>query len=368
MLTRTAPPRYWGLLLAGGSGERLWPWSRRGCPKQFLAITGRRTLLQASYARLRRLMPRDQIFVIGSAGHAALVRRQLPRLPAGRWIGEPIGRNTAAAVGLGALLIGREDPGAVMVVVTADHVIEPDSGWVATVRAAAHLALEDVDRLVCIGIPPTAPVTGYGYLVPSRRRKRVGSLWTARLGRYVEKPSKAVAQRLIRQGASWNSGMFVWTIPAIARALQRYLPSLPRGLVTTVRAEVGTAAFRAQLARLYRRLPSVSIDDGVMEQADDCWMVPARFRWDDVGSWASVWRYLPNDRRGNAVRGPHVGVRTTRSLVLSDPDQLIATLGLRDLIIVRHAGATLVAHRSEVQRIRQLVARCQQKPRWRRCL
>ncbi len=361
--------RYWGMLLAGGQGERLWPWSRRAQPKQFLPIAGRESLFQAAYARLAHLVPRDQIFVIGSAAHATLIQHELPRLSRRRLVAEPIGRNTAAAVGVGALLIGREDPGAVILVMTADQVIEPATAWVDCMRAAAHIALQDVDRLVCIGIKPTGPVTGYGYLVPGPRHRISGSrLWAAPLTRYVEKPPKATAARLIRRGAFWNSGMFVWSIPAIARALQRSLPGITRPLVKTLHAEVGTAAFDVQLAQLYRSLPSISIDYGVMEQAIDRWMVPAPFRWDDVGSWTSVAQYLPRDQAGNAVRGTVLSLDTAGTLIMGDPHRLIATIGVRDLIIVQHGDVIVVAHRSQAQQVKQLVARCQQEAAWQRHL
>lgn len=358
--------RYWGVLMAGGQGERLWPWSRRDLPKQFLKITDGRSLLQHAYARLQQVMPADHIYVIGSAATARLVRRQLPALSSRRWVGEPVGRNTAAAIGVGALLIGRDDPGAVMVVATADHVIEPASRWAECVRAAGHIALEDVDRLVCFGVPPTSPMTGYGYLVPAlgggfgkrrpHHRFASGRVTAWPLARFVEKPSARAARALIRRGALWNSGMFVWSIPAIARALQHHLPQITRGLVLTVKAPVGTQAFHEQLAAVYRRVPSISIDYGVMEQAIDCWMVKGAFGWDDVGSWTSVAHYLTHDREGNAVRGRHIGLDTRRTVVVGDPGQLVATLGVNDLIIVQHRGVTLVAARTKAQRVRQLVA------------
>lgn len=350
--------RYWGVLMAGGQGERLWPWSRRDLPKQFLKITDGRSLLQHGYARLAQVMPKDHIYVIGNAANARLVRRQLPELPAKRWVGEPVGRNTAAAIGTGALLIGREDPGAVMVVATADHVIEPAGRWAECVRAAGRIALEDVDRLVCFGVPPTSPATGYGYLIPASGGKRLasGRVTASPLAKFVEKPSARIAKRLIRRGALWNSGMFVWSIPAIARALQHHLPAITRGLVLTVKAPAGTKAFNEQLASVYRRIPSISIDYGVMEQAIDCWMVQGAFNWDDVGSWTSVAHYLARDREGNAVRGRHIGLDTRRTVVVGEPHHLIATLGVQDLVIVQHRGATLIASRAKAQRIRQLVA------------
>lgn len=366
---RVARDRYWGLLLAGGYGERLWPWSRRACPKSFLTVTGGRSLLQASYDRLRALVPSDQIFVIGLAEHARLIRQQLPTLLRRRWVGEPVSRNTAAAVGVGTLLIGQEDPGAVAFVVTADHIIRPTARWVACLKAAAELAIEDVDRLVCFGIRPSAPTTGYGYLIPGsgRRRLRAG-LWAAPLARYVEKPAPALAQLLIRQGALWNSGMFVWSIAAIARALQRCMPKLTRGLVQTIRAQVGTPAFDRQLKQLYRGLPSVSIDCGVMEQTPDRWMIPATFTWDDVGSWASLLKYLPSDAKGNAVAGPHVGFETENTLVFGESGHLVATVGVRDLVIAHWRGVTLVARRAQAQRVRELVGACRKERRWNRFL
>ena len=362
--------RFWGVLLAGGHGERLWPWSRRDYPKQFLTVTGHRSLLQAAYDRLTQLARPGQVLVIGNGANTDLVRQQLPRLPRDRWVGEPFGRNTAAAIGTAAYLIGREDPGAVMVVATADHVISPAAKWIECMRAAAAVALEDVDRLVCIGIRPTEPATGYGYVLPGPGRRRMpgATRWTAPIARFVEKPPRAVAQRLIRQGALWNSGMFVWSLPAIARALQRHLPQLTRALVRTIRAEPGTRAFTAQLTRVYRQVPPISIDYGVMEHAADRWVVPSSFTWDDVGSWTNIWQYLPLDPHGNAVRARHAGVETKNTLILGEQGHLIGTIGVKDLIIVQSRGVTLIAHRSQAQRVRQLVARCQEESRWRQHL
>ena len=362
--------RYWGVLLAGGQGERLWPWSRHDRPKQFLPITGRQSLLQLAYARLARLIPRHHIYVIGNAAHTRLVREQLPQMPRHRWVGEPVGRNTAAAIGAGAFLIGREDPGAIMVVATADHMIEPAGRWVEAVRAAGEIALEDVDRLVCLGVPPTAPITGYGDLLAGRPHRRLarGRVRAAPLAQFVEKPSLTTARQLIRRGALWNSGMFVWSIPAIARALQHHLPQITRGLVMTVKAEIGTRAFDRQLASVYRQVPAISIDYGVMEQAVDCWMVTGAFTWDDVGSWTSAARYLRRDADGNAVRGAHAGCESRGNIVIGEPDHLTATLGVKDLVIVQHRGVTLVAHRSHAQQVRRLVATCQETPAWRRFL
>ncbi|MBI4313673.1 MAG: mannose-1-phosphate guanylyltransferase [Candidatus Omnitrophica bacterium] len=362
--------RFWGVLMAGGQGERLWPWSRRNCPKQFLAIGGRNSLLQAAYARLNHLMPADHIFVIGNAEHAGMIRKQLPQLSKKRWVPEPVGRNTAAAAGLGALLIGREDPGAVMVVATADHVIAPAEKWAQCARAAGTVALEDVDRLVCIGIQPAHPATGYGYidLKPDRKKIPGSGLWAAPIKRYVEKPNLAGAKKLIARGAYWNSGMFVWSVPAIARALQRCLPELTRGLVKTIHAQVGTPAFARQLKRLYGTIPSISIDYGVMEHAPDCWMVPGNFAWDDVGSWSNLRRYLTEDRDGNAVQGLHVGVDTQDCLVFSNHGQLIATAGVKNLIVAQCGDVTLVADPSRTQEIKKLVNRCLQNPKWSRRL
>ena len=231
-------------------------------------------------------------------------------------------------------------------------------------RAAGEIALEDVDRLVCLGVPPTAPITGYGYLLAGRPHRRLarGRVRAAPLAQFVEKPSLTTARQLIRRGALWNSGMFVWSIPAIARALQHHLPQITRGLVMTVKAEIGTRAFDRQLAAVYRQVPAISIDYGVMEQAVDCWMVTGAFTWDDVGSWTSAARYL---RR---VRGAHAGCESRGNIVIGEPDHLTATLGVKDLVIVQHRGVTLVAHRSHAQQVRRLVATCQETPAWRRFL
>ena len=297
-------------------------------------------------------MPNERIVVVTTKNQAALVRRQLPKIPRAHFIIEPASRNTAAAIGLGTVPILQEDPEALILVTPADHVIRPDVEFHKTALKAAHVAQEQ-EGLVCIGIKPTYPATGYGYIEPMGKRIFPGGY---RVRRFIEKPTLAVAQDLIRRpGMAWNSGIFCWRVRVILSAIRHWLPGLYSGL-ERIEQGWGTPVGKGRLGQLYRELPSISIDVGVMERSRNVWVVPADFSWDDVGSWNSLAFLHEADRDGNVVLGSHVGLETTGSVIVGEDRHLVATLGVKDLIIVQAPDATLVCHKSQAQGVRKLVA------------
>lgn len=331
--------------MAGGSGTRFWPRSRRRVPKQLLSIVGARTMLQETVARLSPPVARERVLIVTGRAHAAAVRAQLPGLGT-RILVEPEGRNTGAAIALAAL---RLPPEGVMAVLPADHAI----GDVSAFRADLALALDLAERtgaLVTLGLRPTHPETGYGYIAagPTVRGTRGRAAWVAR---FIEKPDRARAEALIAQrGVLWNAGIFAWRTAAILDALRTHVPEV----LGPLEAAVARGGARA-LAAVYRRLPAVSIDTGVLERAGRVAVVRARFAWSDVGSWAAVealWRTPGNGR--NAVRGQALPIDST-GCVVDSPRRLVALLGVDDLVVVDTPDAVLVCRKDRAQDVRLVV-------------
>ncbi len=352
------------MIMAGGGGTRFWPRSRQKRPKQFLALAGERTLLQQAADRLEAQAPPERTWIITGAAYAAETARQLPQLPADRIVGEPVGRDTAAAIGLGAALIARRDPQAVMVVTPADHVIEPAQEFRRAVHAAATLAEEHPDALITFGIPPAFPATGYGYIhrgpEAARRQGVVAFRAEPAPGEdkaFREKPSFDAAQRYVASGEYyWNSGIFVWRSATILKALRERQPKLFVA-VQRIAEAWDTPEREAVLRREYEGLPKVSIDYAVMEHAREVLVVQAPYRWDDVGSWLALERMQPQDADGNTVAGLHCGVETRNCVIVADDGHLVGTVGVKDLIIIQDGNATLVADRGKEGEIKKLVDR-----------
>jgi mannose-1-phosphate guanylyltransferase len=343
------------LIMAGGGGTRFWPRSRRNRPKQFLALDGDRTLLQQAYDRVEALAGPEQTWVVTAAEYRAETARQLPALAADHIIGEPCGRDTAPCIGLGAALIGRHDPDAVMLVTPADHVIEPVQEFRRAAHVAALMAQEYPASLVTFGIRPTYPATGYGYIHRGPELARRQGIGVDRVQGFREKPSADLAEQYVVSGEySWNSGIFVWRAATILAERARHQPALTRA-VERIAAAWPTPDRDAVLHREYQALPRLSIDYAVMEHAADVLVVQAPYRWDDVGSWRALERLHPQDADGNTVLATHCGLRTRDCIVVGDPGRLIATLGVDNLLIVQDGNATLVADRRDEGAVKQLV-------------
>jgi mannose-1-phosphate guanylyltransferase len=350
--------------MAGGSGERLWPLSRRSHPKQTLRLGGERSLLQVTADRLDGLVPMKRVVVVTTKSQALLVRKQLPGVTKNHFLVEPASRNTAAAVGLGTVAILKEDPAATILVLPADHVIRPAEKFHKVVRKAAALAVKR-EGLVCLGIKPTYPATGYGYIEPMGQITPLGGYCVRR---FIEKPDLKTAQKLIqRPGMVWNAGIFCWEGRVIMAAIRQWLPRLYSGL-TAIQIGWGTAEGRRRLGAFYRQLPSISIDVGVLERARNVWMVPTDFRWDDVGSWNSLGFLHNANADGNIVLGNHAGVETTGSIIVSEGKHIVATIGVEDLVIVHTSDATLVCRKNQAQAVRKIVSVLGSSPKTKRYL
>ncbi len=350
------------VILAGGVGTRLWPRSRRRCPKQLLDIVDRRTMLQNTVDRVLPLVPPERIRVVTGREYAGQVREQLPDLPAANVLVEPSGRGTAPSVGLGAVAVAHADLGAIMVSLHADHVIADAARFRELLLVAAEVAAGG--DLVTLGIRPGYPETAYGYIERGRLTRRIRGVSVFRVSRFIEKPPAEQAASFVRTGRYlWNSGMFVWRVDTILEAMRRWLPELSQQLDRII-AAWGTSAQEATLAEVWERTPSVSIDVGIMERAERVAVVPADIGWSDVGSWASLADLMATRSGGNVVlgEGEHLDLDTEDSLIYA-PGRTVATIGLRGLIVVDTGDVLLVCPKSRAQDVRQLVDKLRQAGR-----
>ncbi len=341
--------------MAGGGGTRFWPRSRRAKPKQFLKLAGETTLIQQTLERIEALTPPERTWVITGADYAAETARQLPTLPAERIVGEPCGRDTAACIGLGAALCVRDDPEAVMLVMPADHVIEPAQEFRRAVQVAEQMVGENPNALVTFGIPPTFAATGYGYIERGRDLATRQGVAVFRVGSFREKPHVDLAEQFLASGRHyWNAGIFAWRAATILSLLRANQPALADA-VTRI-AEAWDKPERTEvLTREYAGLAKISIDYAVMEKAPEVLMVQAPFQWDDVGSWLALERRHPQDADHNTVLANHLGIDTHNCVIAGDGPRLIATLGVSDLIIIQDGDAILVAHRDREGDIKKIV-------------
>jgi mannose-1-phosphate guanylyltransferase len=343
------------VIMAGGGGTRFWPRSRQKRPKQFLALGGERTLLQLAFDRVASLIPPERTWIITAEAHREEAARQLPSLPEGQIVGEPCGRDTAACIGLGASLIAHKDRDATMLVMPADHLIEPVEDFRRAVQVAAAMAEERPASLVTFGIVPTFPATGYGYIHRREEAARRQDVAVYKVQSFREKPSADVAERFVASAEYyWNSGIFVWKALTILDALRGRQPKLHAAVERI--ADAWPTSQRADvLQQEYPALERISIDYAVMEHAKEVLVVQAPFRWDDVGSWLALERMHARDARGNTVLGLHAGIETSNCVIASDSGHLVATVGVEDLLIIQDGNATLVAARNQEGAVKQLV-------------
>lgn len=349
------------MIMAGGSGTRLWPMSRKRRPKQLLPFVEGRSLLEAAADRLDGAVPLERRWICTGETWRSLIHTALPSFPDAQILGEPVGRNTTNAVGFTAAILARRDPDAVFAVLTADHLIEPASEFRRSLDVAFALVEDDPRRFVTFAITPAFAATSYGWV---ERGDAVPGFDRAFLARgFVEKPDRETAERYLASGTwGWNSGMFVFHAGTFMDALAEFQPASHEGL-TRIASAWDTSDAREVLAAVYPTLPSISVDYGVMEPAAgheriDVCCVPMDVSWMDVGSWPSYGETLDADADGNRTNAPTLHVDSRNVLTVSDdPAHTIATVGCEDLIVVHTADATMICPVSEAQRVRDLAER-----------
>ncbi len=358
---RTTGRKNWfALILAGGRGERFWPVSRQKTPKQLVALLGKRSFLQQCYDRAARMVTKSNVIVVTNAAQASQTAEQLPGLPPKNIIAEPCGRDTCAAVALGAAVVGQRSANqGVMAVLPADHVIPDEALFRQTLRDGFDWASR-CHSLVTIGIRPTEPATGYGYIKKGKPLSPLaGARPTAfyRCERFVEKPKIQQAKAYLRSGKYfWNAGMFLWSSSAIQEALQEHRPEMAAACDRWQRAAANPSQLSRILKREYPALEKISIDYALMEKARNVVIADGGFRWDDLGVWTALARHLKPDKDSNCAVGNFVHLDSHRNIVFDARSQKtpIALVGLKDAIVVQTDDATLVADKSQAQRVKQL--------------
>ena len=363
------------VILAGGSGTRFWPLSREACPKQMLQIVGEDTLLRQTIKRINGFVPSENIWIVTTEDKAQDIRFHLQPLgslaKSVQFIKEPLGRNTAPAIGLAAIYLNRLSPGSIMIVMPSDHAIPDAQKFLNDLKLSIEGAKEDY--LVTFGIKPCRPETGYGY-IKVVNGSEMGPKGFLKVERFVEKPNLEKAKTYFSDGSYfWNSGIFVWKTSKILSEIQNHLPSLYPTL-----KEIESILFKHnkpnelkepnkpnepnKLNELYSRLDPVSIDYGIMERSGDVLMVPATFQWSDLGSWTALDEILGKDENGNILKGNTIDIESQNSIIFSG-QRLIATIGLKDMVVVDTPDATLVTTKDRVQEVRKIVDALRQNGR-----
>ncbi|RJP75782.1 MAG: mannose-1-phosphate guanylyltransferase [Candidatus Zixiibacteriota bacterium] len=337
------------VILAGGVGSRFWPRSRKHKPKQMLNIFGKNSLIQETISRISSLAPPEQTLIVTTRDLVKSIHQQLPDLKADNFLVEPVGRNTAPCIGLAAMKLMEQDPEGYMVVLPADHLISDREPFIACLKQALDTARQD-DSLVTIGIQPTHPETGYGYIqYHPGRRKPSGAYEVVT---FAEKPNYATAVRFLASGDFlWNSGMFIWSVRRILAEIESSMPELYAALMEIQRLKGYEVE---QFTNLYSGIRSISVDYGIMERASNVAVVKAAFSWTDIGNWAEVYRLSPKDDQGNVNLNGHVLV-DARNCYIDSPDRLVALVGVQDLVVINTGDALLICHRDHAQDVKKAV-------------
>ncbi len=333
------------VILAGGSGSRLWPMSRQNLPKQFLTLDGDATLLQTTIDRLSPTIVAKDVLIVTQESHAKgeAYHALLPY----RTLFEPIGRNTAPAIALAAACLMAEGEDPVMVVLPADHIIKDEARFRAHLDVAIRAA--QGGKLVTFGIRPTRPDTGFGYIKAHRGED------VYEVERFTEKPDLETAEHFLKDGDYyWNSGMFVWRASVILAEIQRYLPAVHQIVQTILAESRAGATFQQAVEKHFAAMPSISIDYGVLEKSDRVSLIPCDIGWNDVGSWQAVHEVAPKDENGNAIQGNVIAIDCKNSLIRAEK-RLVAVIGVEDLCVIETADAVLISKSDQTQRVREVV-------------
>ena len=337
------------VILAGGIGSRFWPLSRVTSPKQLLRIAGDESLLKETIKRLSPLVPRSHVSIVTNSSQAEIIRLHLSqgkKVSATKIIAEPAGKNTAPAIALAAVKLFRKDPDAMMVVLPSDHIIGDGAAFRKTLKAAVELA--ESGALVTFGVKPKSPHTGYGYIKAKRGVYKKAGAFKARLvERFVEKPKLEKAKKFLKEGGYfWNSGIFVWKARTILEEMKTHLPSLYKNIMA-IKGD-------GDVISAYSKIEAISIDNGVLEKSKNVVVIEADFSWSDMGSWSSMSEVFKPDAKGNITKGRVVDIGSVDSLIIGS-DRLVATIGLKDMIIVDTPDATLVCPKTRAQEVKDIV-------------
>ena len=345
---------YYAVILAGGGGTRLWPMSRADVPKQLLALVEEQSMFRVSVERLAPLFTPDRIYVVTGEKFADAMRADAPEIPSQNFIVEPYGRNTAPAAALAAAIIHKRDPQATIVLLTADHHITEKTRFRRVLQAAYTLAQDDY--IVTLGISPSLPSTGFGYIRRGEPLREIEGFATYHSRGFTEKPDTETAIRFIRSGDySWNSGMFIWRADRALREFEAHQPEIYAGMMQ-LQPAVDTPEYEAKLDEIWEQIPSVQIDAGVMEKTDRIAVIPVDIGWSDVGSWDALFDVLDLDIDGNGFKGSspnRLTIDTKNTLIYSD--KLSVTIGVEDLVIVDTKDVLMICRRDRAQDVKKVV-------------
>ena len=359
----------YAVIMAGGSGTRFWPQSTKALPKQFLNLFGEGTMIQNTAERVKKLIPQERVLVVTNDRYVDIVKDQLPSVPEENIVGEPVAKNTAPCVAIAAEMLYQNDPDAVMVVLPADHHIEDPDEFNEILRAAIQKA-EEGEHLVTIGIQPTRPETGFGYINSDNSlEENIYGKKVHPVKAFTEKPNEKVAKEFFDSGNYyWNSGMFIWTAKSVLNEIQKQLPGM-YALVEKAGNRLYGKKHSESIDEFYHACESISIDYGIMENAESVFVIPGSFGWNDVGSWTAVHELGKKDENGNVLNARHVvSSETENSYALSDSGKLIALVGLDDVAVVETDDAILVCKLDKAQNVKDIVEQLKADKKLRRFL
>lgn len=347
------------VVMAGGVGTRFWPKSRRKNPKQFLKLLGKASLLDSTLRRMQSIIPPENCFIITNKAYHAQVVASLGDVPKENIISEPTNRETVSCVALAAAKLKAKDPNAVMIALPADHYIGDEEEYIVTLKKAIEYAHKN-DQFVTLGITPTEPKTGYGYIKVLHEYQ--DNLGIFAVERFTEKPNEKTAQSFLQDGGYyWNSGIFIFRLPILFDAIDQYLPNMKPGINRILR-HIGKKTENKVIDASYKSFPKTSIDYGIMEKVKNIAVIPANFVWDDVGSWSALEKYLPKDDEGNnSLSGSKFISVDTDGCIIDSEAKLIAAIGVRDLIIIQTGDCLLVCHKSKDQEVKKLVEKLKEQ-------
>ncbi|MCP4704913.1 MAG: mannose-1-phosphate guanylyltransferase [candidate division Zixibacteria bacterium] len=348
-----------GVVLAGGKGERFWPLSRSEHPKQLLRLISSKTMLQETIDRVLPLIPGERILVVTSEDIVSPIMDEISMLKERNILAEPFGRDTCLAIGLAAIHLKKVDPEAVMVVLSADHIIKPAEKLLEIISIGAQIA-KDEDRLITIGINPTRAETSYGYVKMGEQYKDFGGIAVYRVEAFTEKPKPLVANEYYYGHQHlWNSGMFIWSVDSILKAISSCQPETAAALDEYAES-IGTDNEKDALRTLYEKSDPISIDFAILENAENVLTIRGDIIWDDVGSWNALERYKTKDQGNNVVIGDAKILNTYETAIYNDTDGIIVSLGVSDLVIVKTKDIVLVAHKTQVNDVKKVLAELSQ--------